>query len=74
MYLCGQKSFQEPISVEFQRKYANAVLQLEDLNKELNECLIGVQQYCQEVYTSFYPTVLTDLSPLLSARDFSVNP
>ncbi|XP_060086332.1 protein lin-9 homolog isoform X1 [Ylistrum balloti] len=43
------KSFLEPISPEFQRKYANAVLQLEDLNRELNECLIGVQQYCQEI-------------------------
>ena len=44
-----QESFEQPIMPEFQKRYANAVLELEDLNKELNDCLIGVQQYCQEV-------------------------
>ena len=44
-----QKSYQQPIAPEFQKKYANIVLELENLNKDLNEYLIGVQQYCQEV-------------------------
>lgn len=44
-----QKSYQQPISPEFQKKYANIVLELDNLNKDLNEYLIGVQQYCQEV-------------------------
>ena len=44
-----QKSFQQPITQAFQRKYAKVVLELEDLNKELNDCLIDVQKYCQEV-------------------------
>ncbi|KAJ8298580.1 hypothetical protein KUTeg_022690 [Tegillarca granosa] len=43
------KSFQQPITPEFQRKYADIVLELEQLNSELNECLIGVQNYCQEL-------------------------
>ena len=44
-----QKSFQQPISQDFQQKYANIVLELETVNKELNDYLIGVQNYCQEV-------------------------
>ncbi|XP_077866369.1 protein lin-9 homolog [Saccoglossus kowalevskii] len=43
------KSYQEPISSEFQRKYANVVLELERLNADLNSYLIGAQQYCQEI-------------------------
>ncbi|XP_071099415.1 protein lin-9 homolog isoform X1 [Haliotis cracherodii] len=43
------KSYQQPITVEFQRKYANIVLELEKLNKDLTEYLVGVQQFCQEL-------------------------
>ncbi|KAL5006694.1 hypothetical protein ScPMuIL_015500 [Solemya velum] len=43
------KSYQQPITVEFQRKYANIILELEKLNKDLNEYLLAVQQYCQEL-------------------------
>ncbi|CAH3194733.1 unnamed protein product, partial [Porites evermanni] len=43
------KSYQEPIDKEFQRRYASVVLELERLNKDLNEYLTGVQEYCQEV-------------------------
>lgn len=44
-----KKSYQQPITPEFQKKYANIVLELDNLNKDLNEYLIGVQQYCQEI-------------------------
>ncbi|XP_070554790.1 protein lin-9 homolog isoform X2 [Ptychodera flava] len=43
------KSYQSPITSEFQRKYAGVVLELETLNKDLNTYLLGVQQYCQEI-------------------------
>ena len=49
-----QKSYQQPITPEFQKKYANIVLELDNLNKDLNEYLIGVQQYCQEVNSCFF--------------------
>ncbi|XP_060551610.1 protein lin-9 homolog isoform X2 [Ruditapes philippinarum] len=43
------KSYQQPIPPEFQKKYANIVLELENLNKDLNEYLVGVQQYCHDI-------------------------
>ncbi|KAI8499733.1 PREDICTED: protein lin-9 homolog [Branchiostoma belcheri] len=43
------KSHGESVDVEFQKKYATLVLELERLNRELNTYLIGVQQYCQEI-------------------------
>ncbi|XP_067045220.1 protein lin-9 homolog isoform X1 [Acropora muricata] len=43
------KSYQEPIDKEFQKRYASVVLELERLNKDLNEYLTGVQEYCQEL-------------------------
>ncbi|XP_076114426.1 protein lin-9 homolog isoform X1 [Mytilus galloprovincialis] len=43
------KSFQQPLSQDFQQKYANIVLELDTVNKELNEYLMGVQHYCQEL-------------------------
>lgn len=43
------KSYQEPIDKEFQRRYASVVLELERLNKDLNEYLTGVQEFCQEL-------------------------
>ncbi|KAK7098307.1 hypothetical protein V1264_002636 [Littorina saxatilis] len=43
------RSYQQPISVEFQRSYADVVLELSKLNKDLNDYLLGVHQFCQEV-------------------------
>ncbi|XP_064635004.1 protein lin-9 homolog isoform X3 [Lineus longissimus] len=43
------KSFEEPIDMDFQKKYASVVLELETLNRDLNEYLSGVQQYCSEI-------------------------
>lgn len=43
------KSYQESITVDFQKRYAGIVLELDKLNKDLNEYLRGVQQYCQEI-------------------------
>ena len=37
------------MTVHFQQKYASVVLELERLNKDLNEYLIGVQQFSQDV-------------------------
>ncbi|XP_052801819.1 protein lin-9 homolog [Mya arenaria] len=44
-----KKSYQQPLTADFQKRYANIVLELESLNKDLGDCLIGVQQYCQEI-------------------------
>lgn len=44
-----QSSFQEPITLEFQKTYAGIVLELEKLNKDLNDYLNGVQTYCLDV-------------------------
>uniref|UniRef100_F6WHF7 Lin-9 DREAM MuvB core complex component n=1 Tax=Xenopus tropicalis TaxID=8364 RepID=F6WHF7_XENTR len=43
------KSYSSPISIEFQRRYATIVLDLEQLNKDLNKVLHKVQQYCYEL-------------------------
>lgn len=43
------ESLQQPITFEFQRKYAGIVLELEHLNKDLQEYLNGVQQFCQKM-------------------------
>jgi hypothetical protein len=50
--LLFQKSFEEPIDMDFQKKYASVVLELETLNKDLNEYLLGVQKYVSEVSKS----------------------
>ncbi|RUS74508.1 hypothetical protein EGW08_017739 [Elysia chlorotica] len=44
-----RNSFQEPITLEFQKTYAGIVLELEKLNKDLNEYLNGVQTYCLDI-------------------------
>ncbi|XP_052271838.1 protein lin-9 homolog isoform X2 [Dreissena polymorpha] len=44
-----KRSYQQCIAPDFQKRYANIVLELENLNKDLNECLVGVQQFCQEI-------------------------
>lgn len=38
-----------PISLDFQKRYATTVLDLEQLNKDLNKVLHEVQQFCFEV-------------------------
>ncbi|XP_073412484.1 protein lin-9 homolog isoform X2 [Dendrobates tinctorius] len=43
------KSYSAPIGIEFQRRYATIVLELEQLNKDLNKVLHKVQQHCYEV-------------------------
>jgi len=43
-------SYGESLNLEFQRKYATIVLDLERLNKDLNDLLIGVQRFCVELY------------------------
>ncbi|KAM9317253.1 protein lin-9 homolog [Gastrophryne carolinensis] len=43
------KSYSAPFSIEFQRRYATLVLELEQLNKDLNKVLHKVQQYCYEL-------------------------
>ncbi|XP_071996111.1 protein lin-9 homolog isoform X2 [Engystomops pustulosus] len=43
------KSYSAPISIEFQRRYATIVLELEQLNKDLNKVLHKVQQFCYEL-------------------------
>ena len=53
VYYVFQKSYQQMIPPDFQKKYANIVLELEKLNKDLNEYLKGVQQFCQEVRQLF---------------------
>ncbi|XP_064092891.1 protein lin-9 homolog isoform X2 [Macrobrachium nipponense] len=44
-----QRSYGEELNVEFQRKYAALVLEIEKLNKDLNQYLLAVQQFCQEI-------------------------
>lgn len=46
---CVQKSYSMPIDLDFQKRYATTVLELEQLNKDLNKVLHEVQQYCCEV-------------------------
>ncbi|KAK3101456.1 hypothetical protein FSP39_003703, partial [Pinctada imbricata] len=68
-FLVQVKSFQQPLTPDFQRKYAKVVLELEDLNKELNECLIIVQQYCQEIAPEQGLTPLDQPSEIKSKCD-----
>jgi len=44
-----KRSFQEPIELPFQKTYAGIVVELEKLNKDLNEYLNGVQTYCLDI-------------------------
>ena len=43
-------SYGEQLTLEFQKQYATIVLDLERLNKDLNDLLIGVQKFCVELY------------------------
>ncbi|XP_034383965.1 protein lin-9 homolog [Cyclopterus lumpus] len=40
------KSYSKPIDLDFQKRYATTVLELEQLNKDLNKVLHEVQQFC----------------------------
>nr|XP_039261185.1 protein lin-9 homolog [Styela clava] len=42
-------SYGETLPIEFQRKYATVVLELERLNAELNSLLLGIQKFCLEL-------------------------
>ncbi|KAK0131312.1 Protein lin-9 [Merluccius polli] len=43
------KSYSMPIGLDFQKRYATTVLELEQLNKDLNKVLHQVQQFCCEL-------------------------
>lgn len=43
------RSYGEVLPLEFQKKYATIVLDLELLNKDLNSLLLGVQKFCLEL-------------------------
>lgn len=43
------KSYSMPIDLDFQKRYATTVLELEQLNKDLNKVLYEVQQFCCEL-------------------------
>ncbi|XP_062324272.1 protein lin-9 homolog [Osmerus eperlanus] len=43
------KSYSMPIGLDFQKRYATTVLELERLNKDLNKVLHQVQQFCCEL-------------------------
>uniref|UniRef100_A0A665TD23 DIRP domain-containing protein n=1 Tax=Echeneis naucrates TaxID=173247 RepID=A0A665TD23_ECHNA len=43
------KSYSMPIDLDFQKRYATTVLELEQLNKDLNKVLHEVQQFCCEL-------------------------
>ncbi|XP_071531196.1 protein lin-9 homolog isoform X3 [Panulirus ornatus] len=44
-----QRSYGLELNIDFQRKYAGLVLEIEKLNRELNQHLLAVQQFCQEI-------------------------
>lgn len=48
-----QRSYGLELDIDFQRKYAGLVLEIEKLNRELNQHLLAVQQFCQEVSCAF---------------------
>lgn len=63
------KSFQQPISRDFQKKYATTVLELEQLNKQLSDCLGGVQNYCKELAPDMGMTPLDEPSQIKTSCD-----
>ena len=44
-----RKSFGRIINEDFQRKYANTVIELANLNRDLNEHLKNIQEFTQQV-------------------------
>nr|XP_022309595.1 protein lin-9 homolog [Crassostrea virginica] len=63
------KSFQQPITQDFQRKYATTVLELEQLNKQLSDCLSGVQNFCKELAPDMGMTPLDEPSQIKTSCD-----
>jgi hypothetical protein len=43
------KSYGKEYDISFQQRYASLILELERINRDLNEYLIGVQQCCHEI-------------------------
>ncbi|XP_030627606.1 protein lin-9 homolog isoform X3 [Chanos chanos] len=48
-FLVQVKSYSLPIGLDFQKRYATKVLDLEQLNKDLNKVLHEVQQFCYDL-------------------------
>ncbi|CAL4084605.1 unnamed protein product, partial [Meganyctiphanes norvegica] len=44
-----QRSYGQELRLDFQRRYAAHVLEIEKLNRDLNQTLHAVQQFCQEI-------------------------
>jgi len=55
-----KKSFGSYIPEDFQRRYASVIIDLEHLNRDLQDYLTNVQKYCQEVSSNkcFYLCML----------------
>ena len=49
LFVSFKKSYSLPIGLDFQKRYATTVLELEQLNKDLNKVLHQVQQFNCEV-------------------------
>ena len=47
--VCVKKSYGADYEMPFQQQYAGLILELERINKDLNDYLIGVQQCLHEV-------------------------
>ncbi len=58
-----QKSYSMPIDLDFQKRYATTVLELEQLNKDLNKVLHEVQQFCCEVSHQIHVSPVTNSCP-----------
>ncbi|KAJ9601187.1 hypothetical protein L9F63_000655 [Diploptera punctata] len=56
-----KKSFGSHIPEEFQRRYASVVIELEQLNRHLQDYLTNVQNYCQEIAPD--PNIAAMLTP-----------
>nr|XP_045606145.1 protein lin-9 homolog isoform X3 [Procambarus clarkii] len=44
-----QRSYGQELNVDFQRRYAGLVLEIEKLNRDLNQHLLAVQEFCQNI-------------------------
>jgi hypothetical protein len=62
-----KKSFGAHIPQEFQRRYANVIIDLEHLNRDLQDYLTSVQNYCQEVSCYEVCHIIVHVPSLLSA-------
>lgn len=56
-----KKSFGAHIPEEFQRRYANVIIDLEHLNRDLQDYLTSVQNYCQEIAPE--PSIAAMIAP-----------